>query len=782
VQALDDEQERSLVQTATRLLLPLIDRRRRAEPGTPTSHVFVWGDGAFTALRAAASRYGTCERDLQRLLDSRVIVDLRAITREAIRTARSVDALADLDRYVGITDLPDEVPLLAFDRLIAGEPNAAVELDAVMRASVRRLAHLRDWLLKERQFIGELPIRELDAEDPPALQNDDVGAAIASMLDLEKERRRAGGHDGERDARAARLLADLLRWHRREDSVQWLEYSGAMAADPADLIDHPSALGGLRLRGDTHLGVRRFTFPRGQEHRISIGDEVACHAWGTDSARLVVIALDTAEGTVDLKMAKGKGVAWPMNSVVNAIVPTVPAVSDPLRRALVRLANQIDTFGASPLGQPGAYRAARRLLLCETPVVASGSFINAGEEVVDGLRRLALKLSETALPVQGPPGTGKTHAAARMILDLIADGKRVGICANSHRAVANLLDATMDAAAEVGMTVGAVQRAKEVQRCRTESVYFVESNREAAQALGAKRYALFAGTAWLFASTDFDQALDALFIDEAGQMSLANALAAATSTRQLFLLGDPRQLAQPTRGDHPDGVGASALGHLIGHHETVPADRGVFLPVSWRMHPDICRFVSEQVYESRLDSHPDCAHQTIGPRQVGGLPIGSGLRRLEVRHAGNRVEAREEVLAIATACTDLIGVPWTDQTGTTRPLEPRDIIVVAPYNRQVDLLNLMLPPGVVAGTVDRFQGQEAVVVFYSMTASDAHDLSRGLEFLFGLDRLNVAISRARALAVLVASPTLLIATCRTAEEVRLVNAVCRLAELATPFA
>jgi uncharacterized protein len=130
----------------------------------------------------------------------------------------------------------------------------------------------------------------------------------------------------------------------------------------------------------------------------------------------------------------------------------------------------------------------------------------------------------------------------------------------------------------------------------------------------------------------------------------------------------------------------------------------------------------------------------------------------------------------------LIGVPWTDQTGTTRPLEPRDIIVVAPYNRQVDLLNLMLPPGVVAGTVDRFQGQEAVVVFYSMTASDAHDLSRGLEFLFGLDRLNVAISRARALAVLVASPTLLIATCRTAEEVRLVNAVCRLAELATPFA
>jgi uncharacterized protein len=292
---------------------------------------------------------------------------------------------------------------------------------------------------------------------------------------------------------------------------------------------------------------------------------------------------------------------------------------------------------------------------------------------------------------------------------------------------------------------------------------------------------LVAGTAWLFASPDFDQALDALFIDEAGQMSLANALAAATSARQLFLLGDPRQLAQPTRGDHPDGVGVSALAHLIGDHDTVPANRGIFLPVSRRMHPDICGFISEQFYDSRLTSHPTCAGQTIGPRDPGGVPVGSGLRRIDVRHTGNRVEAREEVLAIAGACANLLGVPWTNEAGETRPLEPHDIIVVAPYNRQVDLLNQMLPPGVVAGTVDRFQGREAVVVFYSMTASDALDLSRGLEFLFGLDRLNVAISRARALAVLVHSPSLLIASCRTAEEVRLVNATCRLAELATPL-
>ena len=780
LRALDDQEECSLVQAATRRLLPVIARHRHRVAGTALPHVFVWGDGALTALRAAASRYGTCERDLQRLLDSRAVVDLRAITREALRTARSVDHLADLDLYVGIHNLPDEPPLLAFDRLIEGEPNAPAELDATMRASVERLARLRDWLLAKRREMGDPPNRNDEAEYVPTSENDEVVAAIVSMLDLEKARRRAGGTTGERDARAARLLADLLRWHRREDSVQWGEYFGAMAADPADLIDHSSAIGGLRQLGETHQGVRRFSFPRGQEHRISIGDEVACHAWGVRSASLEVVALDTAGGTVDLKM---KGAArWPGAPSVNAIVPTVPATSDPLRRALVRLARQIDTLGIVPLGDPGAYRAARRLLLGEPPVEARGPLVYDGEDVVDGLRRLALGLTETALPVQGPPGTGKTHAAARMILDLIAAGKRVGICSNSHRAIANLLDATMDAAAEAGIAVGAVQRAKKEQRCRTQSVLLAESTRTAHEALASPTYSLFAGTAWLFASLQFDQALDALFIDEAGQMSLANALAAATAARQLFLLGDPRQLAQPTRGDHPDGVGASALGHVIGDYETVPPDRGVFLPVTWRMHPEICRFISEQVYESRLDSHPKCAQQSIGPREVGGVPIGSGLRRLDVRHSGNRVEAREEVLAIAGACSNLLGVPWTDQTGTTRPLEPRDIIVVAPYNRQVDLLNSMLPTGVVAGTVDRFQGQEAAVVFYSMTASDAHDLSRGLAFLFGLDRLNVAISRARALAVLVSSPSLLTATCHTADEVRLVNAVCRLAELATPFA
>ena len=779
--ALDDDQERALVQATVRALLPLLEVRRHLPPGAPRPHVHTWGDGAIMALRAAASRHGTGERELQKLVDGGAFVDLRAVTREAIRTARAVDDLSDMDRYVGVTGLIDEAPLVAFDRWVETGDGAA-DLDAAMLAVVERLSRVRDWLLGERRALGEPPGMRSDTDDRARDDDVMVGEAIVSMLDLERAHRRKGNEEGHADASAARLLADLLRWHRREDAVQWLDYFSAMGADPADLIEHPSALGGLRQLGEARRNVRRFSFPRGQEHRVTVGDEVSCHAWGM-SPKLVVDALDTQSGTIDLRV--DRGLPWPGTAPVEAVVPLVPAASGPLRRALVRVARSIDTLGAASLGAAGPHRAARRLLRGMTPVVPGtgpgAELVRPGEASGDALRRLAIELDETVLPVQGPPGTGKTHAAARMILALIAAGKRVGICANSHRAIANLLDATMDAASESGVSVAAIQRARKDQRCRSEVVELAESNRVASDALAQGTCKLFAGTAWLFASMDFDQALDALFIDEAGQMSLANALAASTSARQLFLLGDPRQLAQPTRGDHPEGVGVSALAHLIGDHETVPAHRGVFLPVSWRLHPDICQFISEQFYESRLTAHPSCLRQGIGPREPGGRPVGSGLRRIDVAHAGNRVESREEVLAIAAACANLLGVPWTDQAGATRPLEPRDIIVVAPYNRQVDLLKQMLPPGVMAGTVDRFQGQEAAVVFYSMTASDALDLSRGVEFLFGLDRLNVAISRARALAVLVHSPSLLAASCQTADQVRLVNAACRLAELATPF-
>jgi uncharacterized protein len=243
------------------------------------------------------------------------------------------------------------------------------------------------------------------------------------------------------------------------------------------------------------------------------------------------------------------------------------------------------------------------------------------------------------------------------------------------------------------------------------------------------------------------------------------------------LLGDPQQLAQPTQGVHPGDSGASALEHLLEGHATVPEDRGVFLDRTYRMHPALTAFVSDLAYEGRLESAALRNRIEVLP---GGLVSGSGLAVRFVEHsracAGS---SPDEAAAVASVWRSLQGVGWVDAEGRERPIGPDDVLVVAPYNSQVALVRSLLPDGARVGTVDRFQGQEAPVVLYTTASTSAEDAPRGVSFLYDLHRLNVAVSRAKALAVVVMSPELLDAPVRTPEQLRQVNALCRLVEMAT---
>jgi superfamily I DNA and/or RNA helicase len=284
---------------------------------------------------------------------------------------------------------------------------------------------------------------------------------------------------------------------------------------------------------------------------------------------------------------------------------------------------------------------------------------------------------------------------------------------------------------------------------------------------------LIAGTAWLFARAGMDQKLDYLFIDEAGQVSLADAVAVGTSARNIVLLGDPQQLPHVTQNTHPEGSGDSVLEHVLGNEATVSEDRGLFLAESWRMHPDICRFVSEHSYEGRLVSAPGCERQTVSSAGLSG----AGLRYIAVNHRHNSQQSPEEAAVIAAEVKRLLeGGTVTDREGKVAALTPADILVVAPYNMQVRCLREVLPASVEVGTVDKFQGRQAPVVFFSMASSSGEDVPRGLEFVFNQNRFNVAISRAKCLSVVVCSPRLLETRCRSVEQMRLVNAVCRFAD------
>ncbi len=373
---------------------------------------------------------------------------------------------------------------------------------------------------------------------------------------------------------------------------------------------------------------------------------------------------------------------------------------------------------------------------------------------LEEMKALVRSLDGRHLVIQGPPGSGKTWTSGRLIADLISAGKRVGVASTSHKAIHNLVAAVEEAADELGLDFRGLKKAS---GGNPESFYEGTRVENVTDAEDCVDCDLAAGTAWLFSHEQHDGTLDYLFIDEAGQVSLADALAMGTAARNLVLVGDPLQLDQVLQGTHPGGSEASVLKHLLGDDATVPPDRGLFLERTFRLHPDVCGYISEEFYEGRLAPAEVARGRTT--------PFGTGLRYVEVPHTGNRQESREEVEAVRAEVERLRAAGVTD------------VLVVAPYNVQVNALKEALP-GVRVGTVDKFQGQEADVVLYSLASSSGEDVPRGLEFLLSRNRLNVAISRARCLAYLVCSPRLLEVNARTIEQMRLANALCRFVELA----
>ena len=426
----------------------------------------------------------------------------------------------------------------------------------------------------------------------------------------------------------------------------------------------------------------------------------------------------------------------------------------------------------------GPYGAARSLLLREGPRLGGDPVRMLGETPLNAALRIASRGGFGVLPIQGPPGAGKTYTAARMICELVRRGRRVGITANSHKVITNLLDAALDAADEMGLGFKAVRK---IGRSSSEESdddrVTLEADNAAVFAELAGDCQVGAGTAWLWAREEARDTVDVLFVDEAAQMSLANVLAISHAGPNLVLLGDPQQLDQPTQGTHPDGTGVSALAHLLAGRQTIGRDQGLFLEETWRLHPDICAFTSEAFYEDKLTSRPGLEFQGV----VSSGPVsGTGLRFLSVPHRGNQSFSDEEADRVAALVRGLVDgdTSWVDQQGDEQPLGTDDVLIIAPYNAQVFKIQERLP-GARVGTVDKFQGQEAPVVIYSMATSTPEEAPHGMEFLYSLNRLNVATSRARCVCVLVGSPDLFAPECRTPRQMQLANAFCRYRELAT---
>jgi superfamily I DNA and/or RNA helicase len=301
------------------------------------------------------------------------------------------------------------------------------------------------------------------------------------------------------------------------------------------------------------------------------------------------------------------------------------------------------------------------------------------------------------------------------------------------------------------------------------------SSKEIAGALDD--FDLVGGTSWFFSRPDVAAAFDLLVVDEAGQVSLANLVAVAGAAKNLVLVGDQMQLAQPLQGTHPGESGRSGLEYLLEGRATIADDLGVFLGVTRRLHPSICSFISGAVYEDRLRAIAGTERRVVRVPDAGARLVRAeaGVVFVPVEHEGNAQASEEEAEAVRAVVDELLGRERIGARGeVVGEIGVGDILCVAPYNLQVRTLKKRLPEGVRVGSVDLFQGQEAPIVIVSMGAGDAETSARGLEFLFDRRRINVAVSRAQSLAIVVGHPGLARSRCASLEQLALVNTFCRL--------
>jgi predicted RecB family nuclease len=776
--------DRAAEKAAFEQFVDLVEERLARDPGM---HVYHYGGYESGALKRLMQRHATREDEVDRLLRGKTLVNLYDhVVRSAIRASVESYSIKKIEKFYlperegGITDAGFSV--VEYERWMETGDSAILDaIAAYNRDDCVSTWGLQTWLEDRRIEAaplypdGIVPRPEPADPEPSA----DVAAQQAETRAREEALRAgvpADRFDRDEEQQGRWLLAALLDWHRREAKPQWWDHFRLMAASVDDLINDATALGGLEFAED--LGpmqksrVHRYRYDPSQETKLHQGDSPVDPATGKGAGQ--IIAMNPLLGTIDLK--RNPGLPHP-----RGLIPGAPYGLEPMRSGLGRLGDSVIAHG---IDGPGPYRAVRELILRRPPRATlqpeGAPLVRPDEPPLDAARRLVTTLDASVLAIQGPPGTGKTYTGARMALALVDAGKRVGVTAQSHRVIANFLDAVADAAVESGRHLRIGQRCDDADDAsKHEFVERLATNDAVANGLRNGEIDVAGGTSWLWAREDMTDSVDVLFVDEAGQQSLAAVCSVGGAARSFVLLGDPNQLPQVSQGTHPEGAEASALEHLLDGARTIAPDRGLFLETTYRLHPDVNRFVSDAFYEGRLE--PDAANST---QDLGaGAPVGgTGVRFVGLEHAGGRNRSPEEAEWVVSAIESLVGRPWIDRKGRRRTLEVPDVLVVAPYNAQVAEIariaqeRLDVLPNV--GTVDKFQGREAPVAIYSMTTSSPEDAPRDLEFLYSGNRLNVAISRARGLAVLVASPELLRVACRTPEQMRLVNAFCRYVEIA----
>ena len=748
--------------------LALVAKRRKRRPNM---HVYHYAPYEKTALLRLAGRYGVGEDEVDDLLRNGVLVDLYPLVRKSIRVGAESCSLKALEPlYMGaqlrsgdVTTATDSITSYAryCDLRSEGRHDEAAtvlkEIEEYNHYDCQSTRELRDWLLLRAWEAGVTPIGVQPVPHVGTIEDHDhLAARLAAFT--------GDGAVGDRTPKqtTVALVAAARGYHRREDKPFWWAHFDRLNFPADEWADNTDVF----VADDVSVTVEWHTPPRARkpQRRVRLHGELArgdltrqvfalyeppAPSGMTDSpdrraaAHAEVVEADDPGVPTEVVIRERTGKDGNIfHQLPFALTPGPPVSTTALRDSIE------STAAAVAAGLPRLPRTALvDMLLRHPPRTRSGAGLPRSTDVVADITAAALDLDSSYLAVHGPPGTGKTHTAAQVILRLVTEHCwRIGVVAQSHAAVENLLDCVIDAGLD---PLRVAKKRYEHSAARWQEI----DGSEYAAFIADHAGCVIGGTAWDFANGNrvLPGSLDLLVIDEAGQFCLANTIAVAPAAANLLLLGDPQQLPQVSQGTHPEPVNTSALDWLVDGQRTLPDERGYFLDLSYRMHPAVCAAVSRLSYEGRLHSY---AERTAARRLDGCQP---GVHVVAVGHQGNSTDSPEEADAVAAQIEQLLGAMWTDEHGS-RPLAPSDVLVLAPYNAQVALVRRRLAAagldGVRVGTVDKFQGAQAPLVFISMTASSIDDVPRGMSFLLNRNRLNVAVSRAQYAAVIVRSETL----------------------------
>ena len=749
----------------------------------PSMHIYHYANYEITACRKLMGRYGVCEFEVDQLLRNEVFVDLYKLVKgclilgepkysiknvEHLYRGKRETAVAGGDASIAVYEKWRELNAIGEQGDTWQTSNILKDIRDYNIDDCDSTLELADWLRHQQKKHGISYLGKTEVVEPEVKEEATERTQLRDRL-LEKALEYSTS-DPKKEALILNL-AWILEFHRREAKPVFWRLFERLGLSHVELLDDLNCLACCeRTRRDAFKPTPRarnlayeFQFDPAQEFKgasnsfylLGLEDENGKYL----KANYLEEFSDLPNGLIVLQMRQEF-------SDLITIVPDEHVNANPIPQSIYQVVEGYESGQLERCAIIDFLNRSKPVIknYKEGPIASSNDPNQRLQQVINAVRNL----DNSYLTIQGPPGSGKSHTGKHIIAELVKTGAKIGVSSNSHKAINNLLLSTAKFCREEGINATFACTKETEPELIDAGVSILNNNNltnhvEPGCVLGT--------TAWGFSRDDMSEQLDYLFVDEAGQVSIANLVAMSRSSKNLVLMGDQMQLGQPSQGTHPAESGLSILDYLLHDTPTISNDMGVFLGTTYRMHSAINQFISTHIYDGKLESHPDNDKRTIKvPNDYKGiLNKEAGIIFSAVCHEGNTQASDEEVAEIETMVNQLLGRTFTELSDKSRPVTLDDMLFVAPYNHQVSKLKQVFGSQAKVGSVDKFQGQEAPIVFLSMCASDASESPRGLDFLFDKHRINVAISRAQSLAIIVGNPRMVSTPVNRVDQLKTIN-------------